>query len=111
MRIDTQKVGAVTVFEPHGPIIQDDAEVFGGRLDQTLRSSMGRLVLDVSGVPYLDSAGLEILADAAKSLQQTGQSLRLSGANETLRTVFDLTELAGMFDHYQDVNTAVRSFL
>ncbi|MEM9915030.1 MAG: STAS domain-containing protein [Planctomycetota bacterium] len=111
MRIETQKVGAVTVFEPQGPIIQDDADDFGGRLDETLRASLGRLVVDVSGVPYLDSRGLEILADTAQSLQQTGQTLRLSGANETLRTVFDLTELAGMFDHYQDVNTAVRSFL
>jgi len=111
MRIETQKIGAVTVFEPQGPIIQDDAETFGGRLEETLRTSMGRLVVDVSAVPYLDSRGLEILADAAQSLQQTGQSLRLAGTNETLRTVFDLTELAAIFDHYQDVNSAVRSFL
>ena len=36
MRIETQKVGAVTVFEPQGPIIQDDADDFGGRLGDTL---------------------------------------------------------------------------
>jgi len=111
MRIETQKVGAVTVFEPHGPLIQDDAEDFGSRLTATLRDSMGRLVVDVSNVPYVDSLGLELLADAATQLQETGQSLRVSGANETLRTVFELTELAPMFDHYQDINTAVRSFL
>lgn len=111
MRIETQKVGAVTVFEPRGPIIQDDAEDFGARLETTLRHSMGRLVVDVSSVPYLDSIGLQVLADTAKELQQTGQSLRISGANETLRNVFELTELASRFDHYQDVNTAVRSFL
>ncbi|MEM7624231.1 MAG: STAS domain-containing protein [Planctomycetota bacterium] len=111
MRIENHKVGAVTVVEPHGPVVQDDAEVFGSRLLATVRDSMGRLVVDVSGVPYVDSAGLEVLADAATQLQSTGQSLRLCGANETLRTVFDLTELGTKFDHYQDVNTAVRSFL
>lgn len=111
MRIETQKVGAVTVIEPQGPVVQDDAEDFGGRLASTVRDSMGRLVVDVSKVPYVDSLGLEVLADAATELQQTGQSLRISGANETLRTVLELTELASMFDHYQDVNTAVRSFL
>ena len=111
MRIQTQQVGAVTVFEPQGPIIQDDAEDFAARLGETLRASMGRLVVDVANVPYLDSRGLETLADTAQSLQETGQSLRLSGANETLRTVFALTELDAHFDHYQDVNTAVRSFL
>ena len=111
MRIDTQKVGAVTVLEPRGPIVQDDADAFGQRLEQALRQSMGRLVIDVAEVPYLDSQGLEILTDAAEQLQSTGQSLRLSGANETLRTVFEITELHQHFDHYQDIHTAVRSFL
>ncbi len=80
-------------------------------LESVLLQSMGRLVVDVSEVPYVDSLGLEILADAASQLQRTGQTLRLSGANETLRTVFEITELHGQFDHYQDINTAVRSFL
>ena len=111
MRIETQKVGAVTVLEPHGPVVQEDATAFGQHLEQTLHQSMGRLVIDVSEVPYLDSLGLQILADAAEQLQNTGQSLRLSGANETLRTVFEITELHHHFDHYQDIHTAVRSFL
>lgn len=111
MRIENHKVGAVTVVEPHGPVVQEDAEILGSRLVATVRDTMGRLVVDVTDVPYLDSAGLEVLADAATQLQTTGQTLRLCGANETLRTVFDLTELGSKFDHYQDVNTAVRSFL
>ncbi|MEM8738717.1 MAG: STAS domain-containing protein [Planctomycetota bacterium] len=111
MRIDAQQVGAVSVIEPHGPILQEDAPDFHARLTDTLRSSLGRMVIDVTDVPYLDSHALEILSDTAAQLQETGQTLRLSGANETLRTVFEITELAPMFDHYQDVNTAVRSFL
>ncbi|MEM9881339.1 MAG: STAS domain-containing protein [Planctomycetota bacterium] len=111
MRIDTNQVGAVTVIGPRGPLVQQDAEAFGGRLTDTLRESRGRLVVDVAEVPYLDSVSLEILADAAAELQATGQTLRLCGANEVLRTVFDLTELAGRFDHYHDVHSAVRSFL
>ncbi len=111
MQIDTQKGGAVTVLSPRGPLIQDDAGQFGERLDEALRQSMGRLVIDAAEVPYLDSRGLEHLADAAIQLQDTGQTLRLSNANETLRTVFEITELAARFDHYQDTHAAVRSFL
>ena len=111
MRISSQKVGAVTVLGPQGPLVQDDAQAFGQRLGEDVRHSLGRLVVDVSEVPYLDSTGLETLADAAEQLQQTGQVLRLSGANETLRTVLSITELDAMFDHFQDVNAAVRSFL
>jgi len=111
MRIETHRMGAVTVLEPQGPIIQDDAESFGSQLERSVRASLGRLVIDVAGVPYVDSLGLEVLLDASERLRDSGQSLRVSGANETLRTVFELTELDSQFDHYQDVNTAVRSFL
>jgi hypothetical protein len=46
-------------------------------------------------------------------LEQSGRglALRLCGAGETLREVLELTDLAGMFEHYADVNTGVRSFL
>ena len=111
MRIDSQLVGAVTVLGPHGPLVQDDAEAFASRLATAMDRSMGRLVVDLAAVPFADSRGLEVLADAAAELQSTGQSLRLAGANETVRTVFEITELAPVFDHYHDVNSAVRSFL
>ena len=111
MQIETHRKGAVSVLEPLGPIIQDDAEQFASRLEETARTSLGRMLIDVSHVPFVDSRGLEVFADAAADLSETGQTLRLCGANETLRTVFELTELDSLFDHYQDVNAAVRSFL
>ncbi len=111
MQIETQRKGAVTVIEPRGAIIQDDADQFGKQLEETVRTSLGRLLVDVTNVPFVDSRGLEVLADAAAALEETGQTLRIAGANETLRTVLELTELHDRFDHYQDVNSAVRSFL
>lgn len=111
MRIETQQVGAVTVIEPKGPVVQDDAQDFADRLKEAVRTSLGRMVLDVSSVPYVDSLGLEAMADVSGQLRDAGLAMRISGANEVLRTVFELTELAGEFDHYEDVNTAVRSFL
>jgi anti-anti-sigma regulatory factor len=44
-------------------------------------------------------------------MNQTGHALRLCGANETLRQVLELTDLAPQFEQYADVNAAVRSFL
>lgn len=111
MRIDIHRVGAVTVLEPHGPIVHDDADAFRDRLDESLLSSMGRLLVDVTHVPFVDSKGLETLADAASELGKGGGTLRIAGANEILRISFELTELNDQFDHFQDVNSAVRSFL
>jgi len=111
MRIDETKHGAVTVLKPVGPLGSDDAVDFKRRTLETLGLTLGRFVLDVSQVPYADSAGLEALADVGKELSESGQALKLCAENETLREVLALTELGGLFEHYEDVAVAVRSFL
>jgi len=37
--------------------------------------------------------------------------LKLCASNKTLREVLNLTGLSPLFEHFDDVNTAVRSFL
>lgn len=111
MDIVEQRHGAVTVLKPAGPLIGPDAEQFKLRLVDTMTSSLGRFVIDASEVPFVDSRGLEVLKEATDDLSTSGQSLRLCGVNETVREVLQVTDLAGLFEHYQDVTSAVRSFL
>jgi anti-anti-sigma factor len=67
--------------------------------------------VDTSAVPYADSRGLEVLAELADELSGSGLTLKLCETNETMREVLDLTELASLFEYYEDMNAAVRSFL
>lgn len=111
MQIDEQRQGAVTVVKPIGALVGADAEQFKKRLAEVTARSMGRFVVDASAVPFVDSRGLEVLVEASAELGESGQSLRLCGGGETLRETLELTETARLFEHYQDVQTAVRSFL
>ncbi len=111
MRIEENKHGAVTVLAPGGPLVGDDARSLRDRALAAAERSLGRLVLDASGVAYTDSAGLEALVDISERLGDAGQSFRIAAANETVREVLELTEIASLFEHYEDVNAAVRSFL
>lgn len=111
MEIRERKVGAVTVLAPQGPLSQEDVEPFEAHLGRALCMSYRRVVVDLSAVPFVDSHGLEVLAEATEDLADSGHALILAGTNDLLREVLDLTELAALFEHYEDVNTAVRSFL
>ena len=111
MEIAEQKYGAVTVVRPVGPLVQPAADELLDRMQKLRTASLGRLVLDGSGIAYVDSRGLEVLVEIAAALQRGGQGLKICGANEILREVFELTELTQVFEHFVDVNTAVRSFL
>ncbi len=111
MRIETQHQGAVTVVKPFGPLNADEVESLRTVLQEAMGSSLGRFVIDVSEISFVDSAGLDLLVDTTETLDQSGQALRLCGANDTLREVFDITEVGRQFELYEDTNTAVRSFL
>ena len=111
MEIQTQYRGAVLVVRPSGPLAGPDADTFKTALQGFVRDNLGRVVIDASALPYVDSKGLESLADIAEELSLSGKGLRLCAANDTIRQVIELTGLSAQFEHFDDTNSAVRSFL
>lgn len=111
MQIQQYQHGAVTVLKPEGPLVAEDADLFRQRTAASLRTSSGRLVVDACAVPYVDSMGLEALSDLSQEMSRAGQPLRICSTTETVREVFVLTDLDRLFEHFEDVGSAVRSFL
>ena len=111
MKISEQRQGAVIVLRPEGPLLEQDAPAFKQKLTTTMGESLGRFVVDMSAIPYVDSKGLEAMVEVTEELSRGGQALRLCSANKTVREVLEVTDLAAMFEHFEDTNTAVRSFL
>jgi anti-anti-sigma factor len=111
MKIHEQLQGAVIVLKPEGPLVEGEAATVKQRLLTTLNATLGRFVVDMSAIPYVDSKGLEVLVEVTEEMGRSGQALRMCGANKTVREVLELTDLASLFEHFQDANTAVRSFL
>jgi anti-anti-sigma factor len=111
MDIQTQYRGAVLVVRPGGPLVGPDADTFKAALQGFVRENLGRVVIDASALAYVDSKGLESLADIAEELTLSGKGLKLCAANDTIRQTLELTGLAPQFEHFEDANSAVRSFL
>jgi anti-anti-sigma factor len=111
VEVATQQRGAVLVVRPSGPLIGSEADDFRTRLRELIRDNLGRVVVDASALPYVDSQGLESLADVAEELARSGKQLKLCAASETLQQVIELTGLSAQFEHFEDTNLAVRSFL
>ena len=99
------------MLKPQGALIRSDADQFRAKLDESRARSFGRIVVDASAIPYVDSAGLETLVDVTEALAESGHALKLCGLNETIREVLDLTGLVALFEYYEDITAAVRSYL
>lgn len=101
--------GQVKVLRARGPLVAEGADSLQRQFNKALEEHGPGIVLDLSGVPYVDSRGLEALVDLTEQLIRTGEALRVCGANETVREVFDITEVGSMFEQYDDLGAALGS--
>src|SRR5690349_9913379 len=98
MKLTEQLQGAVTVIKPEGPLLDTDADQFKTRALSVLQTSLGRIVVDMSSIPFVDSKGLEALVDLTDEMSHHGQTLKLCATSKTVREVLELTELVSLFD-------------
>ena len=62
-------------------------------LEQSLQESLPgleELILDLSGLEYISSAGLRVLLSAQKRMMKQG-SMKVTNVNETVMEVFEVT--------------------
>jgi anti-sigma B factor antagonist len=80
-------------------------------LRETLKSVKDEVViLDFTGVPYMDSAGLGLLVHAQVSIQSGGRRFAISGMNERVRTVLTVTNVDKLFKHFGTATEAEAQF-
>jgi anti-sigma B factor antagonist len=66
-----------------------------------IRSNMSSmLILDLSGVPYIDSAGIGVLVGAYVNHQKNGRSLALVGVSQRVRDTMEVTRVEQFFRFY-----------
>ena len=97
MNLREDKVGAVTVVEINGRIDNTTAPVLGDRLTASLGDSQVRVVLDLSRLEYISSAGFRVLLLAAKRANQTGSRLVLCGISGRINEVFNVGGFLDLF--------------
>jgi len=64
------------------------------RLDEVLAEAHARVMLDLNGLEFVDSAGVSVLIKAKREAEASGRALVLHGPTEQLERVFALVGLA-----------------
>lgn len=82
------------------------AEAFERQVQQLFRTGYRNLVVDLSGVPTLDGAGIRALVRSHTTGQRVGGTLRLAAPLAEVAHVLEDAHLAGVFDIYDSVDAA-----
>lgn len=85
------------VYRPRGwSVVEIDGELdvcCVPRLREVLARAGSRVVLDLSGVTFIDASGLGVLAAAADRASRRGGAVRVVGASRQVSWLVDLTRL------------------
>jgi anti-sigma B factor antagonist len=111
MKIKTQDYNDVTVVELQGELDVDVAELFKNTIADIISKHKEKIVLDMSGIVFIDSLGLEQLLWARDYCDQNRRELRLAGLDENCIRILEITRLENEFDHYTELTEAVKSFV
>ncbi len=110
MEIKQRVEGDITVFLPNGRI----DTLAATELDQALQSEMSagkhNIVVDMSGVEYISSAGLRALAAVQVRSRAEGGDMKLAGLNQRVTRVFNIIGFDLLMSIHDTPEAAIADF-
>ncbi len=111
LQIVVMESSGVTVLELSGRVtLGEESNQLRTKIKDILAQGKKRLVLDLGNVSYIDSAGLGTLVAGYTSSQSQGASMKLANLTKRFREQLNITKLVTVFDVYDSVEGAVKSF-
>jgi len=94
------------VIAPEGEIDLNSSGLVKHQLEPVITEKRPRVVVDLSGVSYIDSSGLAVFIEAMQRVQAYGGSFVLCGLRESVRHIFHIARLDQVFRIFPDRATA-----
>jgi anti-sigma B factor antagonist len=110
LKMETRVADGVTIVACHGRIVfGEESNALRDTLKQQLASTR-QIVLNLSGVTYIDSGGLGTLVGVYSSARAAGADIKLTGLGQRLRDVLQITKLVTVFEVYDSEAEAIAVF-
>jgi anti-anti-sigma factor len=110
MHITEQHIGDVTVVRLLGALDALTAPIVDERLHSLIAANAVQLVLDLSELSYLASAGIRVLFTAMREARRQSGNLRFVGVQPLVARTLELVGVLPALNIYRDVPAAVDSF-
>jgi anti-sigma B factor antagonist len=111
LSITERQAGDVVVLVLTGEITLDDGDLkMGRRVDELLKKGCRKILLDMAGVSYIDSAGVGMLAAEYRIVHSKGGALRLLNLAKQSHRLLATMKLMTVFEVFDDEAMAIRSF-
>ena len=110
LSVEAQNQGDVIIVHCEGRIVYRDEAAALSRVVGEVLHRGSKLVLDLTGVTSMDSAGIGELALFQTWARERNADLKCAGPNELVRTLLDLTNLDSVMEVHTTLDGALESF-
>ena len=111
MELSSSQHGAVTVITLKGNLMGGpDASLLNSRLHELVESGKKQIVIDLSGVQFMNSSGLGLLIGGVSALKNAGGALKIANASDKILSLITITKLGSVLQTYATTEAALESF-
>lgn len=111
MQIVEHRIGNITVLRLKGRLVYEDGfEALRQAFNRVLGDGCIRVLLNLDGVTYLDSAGVGLVACKYVTVRRQGGELKLCNLHWRSHRVLNITKLLSIFESFDNEADAVKSF-
>ena len=111
MDIVERTVSDVTVLDLKGKMtLGEGDELLKDKINGLLSDGKKKLVLNLEGVPYIDSAGLGEIVRTFTTVSRQGGKLKLLNLTKRIEDLLSITKLLTVFETFDSEADAVKSF-
>jgi anti-sigma B factor antagonist len=98
---------AYSVITVRGEVDLHTAPKVQYAIDRAAQTDGAAVVVDMSGVSFMDSTALSSLVRSKDSLQKQGTSLRLAAPSQAVERIFSVTGFSDYFDIFPSREAAI----
>jgi anti-sigma B factor antagonist len=110
MNIIERRLNDVTILDLEGNLALEGNKLFRQRVAATIDTGSRKLILNLAGVPYMDSSGLGELISCYTTMQRISGSVKLLHLNDRLQHLLVITKLGALLETFDSEPAAVSSF-
>jgi anti-sigma B factor antagonist len=107
MNWSDKSLGDAVMLSASGRIDLSNADAFKDALSASLAKAKSALILDLSGVDYISSAGLRALMIVFKAGKAEGKSFGIAALQPLLLEIFTISRFNLVFPLFETVRAAV----
>jgi anti-sigma B factor antagonist len=110
MEMKRTREGNVTVLAVRGNVrVGESAQQFSNEMTRLLEETSGSVLLDVSGIDYIDSTGIGELVGHLQRFTGASRRMGLLQPHRRLTSLLEITGLDAYFLIYRDREEALRA--